>query len=57
MTDLTDSWPLCVVCGKKAREGNHATDLGEGHDYVPSGDPLPAPKHDFPAKRVIVVDP
>jgi len=35
-TDPTDSWPLCAVCGKSAREGKHATDLGEGHDYVPS---------------------
>jgi hypothetical protein len=28
-------WPLCAVCGKTAREGRHATDFGEGHDYVP----------------------
>lgn len=30
-----ESWPLCQVCGKSAREGNHCTDLGVGHDYVP----------------------
>ena len=35
MKDETDNWPLCAVCGKKPREGKHATDLGEGHDYVP----------------------
>lgn len=28
--------PLCGTCGKSAREGKHATDLGEGHDFVPS---------------------
>lgn len=28
------SWP-CRSCGKTGREGNHATDLGEGHDYDP----------------------
>lgn len=25
----------CAICSKSAREGKHATDLGEGHDYVP----------------------
>lgn len=33
-SDLAD-WPLCAVCGKTVREGRHATDFGEGHDYVP----------------------
>jgi hypothetical protein len=27
--------PLCRTCGKGPREGRHATDLGEGHDYEP----------------------
>ncbi len=27
--------PLCAVCGKGSRDGKHATDLGEGHDYEP----------------------
>lgn len=33
--DPVAAWPKCAVCGKGAREGNHATDLGEGHDYEP----------------------
>lgn len=33
--DPTSTWPLCAVCGKTARAGHHATDLGVGHDYVP----------------------
>jgi len=40
--DPPDNWPLCAVCGKSAREGNHATDLGVGHDYVPIGGPKEA---------------
>lgn len=31
-----DAWPSCEVCGKGPREGNHATELGVGHDYVPA---------------------
>jgi hypothetical protein len=26
---------LCEVCGMTAREGEHATDYGRGHDFVP----------------------
>lgn len=33
--DPTRDWPLCVICGKSAREGNHCTALGVGHDYDP----------------------
>lgn len=25
----------CAVCGETAREGNHATDFGVGHDFEP----------------------
>jgi hypothetical protein len=38
--DPTSGWPLCASCGKSAREGNHATDLGVGHDYVPAQHPV-----------------
>lgn len=31
---LVEISPPCAVCGKSAREGRHATDLGQGHDYV-----------------------
>jgi hypothetical protein len=34
-SDPTENWPACLTCGKRPREGKHATDLGEGHDYVP----------------------
>lgn len=34
--DPTWRWPPCAECGKGAREGDHATELGLGHEYVPA---------------------
>lgn len=33
--DTVPEAPRCRSCGKGPREGNHATDLGVGHDYDP----------------------